>query len=316
MAISRVQEGELRIQKQNEVQNWSREAEAQRRELYRRSGFDSKQRAGRLVNIDGMLSQGNDAANPQATVPKLSDDAVASVHVPGSGRVSAPPVERGHRELIESVYQAIPEQHRALFLETSLQVGQHTMEELERNPSGLAEAKFSDEFEQQLLAAEQRALAPITHDDVHPNREALEGMRLRISMMMYGAERYLRDHIEGMGETIELDQDTRAAIAELKEMLADWPEGHTERFSYSEVVEGDNGERQVVERSNVQLTRQQAEELLQKLQQQLEVTGGMTTMARLEMQKRVQEHRRAMDALSNILKNMHDTQKTMINNVR
>ena len=112
-----------------------------------------------------------------------------------------------------------------------------------------------------------------------------------------------------MAETIDTD------VAELNDMLADWPEGSSQSFTWHEASKDENGNWSIVEKSGT-LSKEQAEQLKTKLEAD---SQGLNSMSAIEMQMlqvQVQDYQQAMTTLSNVMKAYDDNLKGIIQNVK
>ena len=112
-----------------------------------------------------------------------------------------------------------------------------------------------------------------------------------------------------MAETIDTDS------AELADMLANWPEGSSQTFTWHEAVKDDSGNWSIVEKTAT-LSKEQAEDLSHKLSAD---SQGLNSMSAIEMQMlqvQVQDYQQAMTTLSNVMKSHDDNLKGIIQNVK
>lgn len=131
---------------------------------------------------------------------------------------------------------------------------------------------------------------------------------------MYGHEQNLRDYFDKLAAEQRLASELRTDVAVLDELLADMEPGETEVFSYREVFFNEDGTQTVVTHQDVEMSKEQIEALKEKLQGQIETLGQIENRDMTKIQVMVQRWQQAMTALSNILQNIHDTQRGIIAN--
>lgn len=112
-----------------------------------------------------------------------------------------------------------------------------------------------------------------------------------------------------MGETVETD------AAELGDMLANWPEGSQQQFTWHETVKDENGNYSIVEKTGT-LTKEQAEELYNTLKASANDLQSITAIEQQMLQVQVQDYQQAMTTLSNVMKAYDDNLKGIIQNVK
>lgn len=134
---------------------------------------------------------------------------------------------------------------------------------------------------------------------------------------MYGVELNLKNYFQKVQDGQDLAAELRTDAAELEEALADWPDdGSTEMFSYREVQYNEDGSYTVVDHKNVEMTKAEAKALLDKLKGHIASLGQFEQRQMAQLQMMVNRYQQAMNTLSNIMKNMSDTHKAIIGNVK
>ena len=114
-----------------------------------------------------------------------------------------------------------------------------------------------------------------------------------------------------------VSEDLRTDQADIRSALADWPDdGSTEFFDYREVKFNDDGSYAIVEHYDVELTKAEAEALLMELEGQIASMGQFDQRSMYTLQNMVQKFQQAMNIASNIMKQQHETEKAIIQNVR
>ncbi len=134
---------------------------------------------------------------------------------------------------------------------------------------------------------------------------------------VWGVEQYLH---EFMGKAVSREgaaSEVRAGISELEGMLTDWPDdGSTQLFSYREVVINQDGTVSYIDHQNVALTKEQAEELLGKLKGQLDSLSVFINRDQMQLQMLVHKYQQVTTTASNIMKNVDETRKGIISNLK
>lgn len=120
------------------------------------------------------------------------------------------------------------------------------------------------------------------------------------------AENEVFDIAQQIQENLDAKKQLRADIAELRDIITNdsWPA----KFSYHD----ENGNEVAV----VLSTLDEAKALLEKLEQSLQTLSDISQMMQLELQDAMNKQQQAMQILSNIMKNQHDTLKAIIQNMR
>ena len=107
-------------------------------------------------------------------------------------------------------------------------------------------------------------------------------------------------------------KDLRADMADVRETLANWPEGaETQTFYWTEY--DDYGKPTEYQED---LAREQAEALYDSLASQEATMSDLNQLQTMDLQALEQRQQEVMEAMSNILKILHDTAKAIIGNLR
>jgi hypothetical protein len=142
---------------------------------------------------------------------------------------------------------------------------------------------------------------------------AVQGM---LFMSMVGVEQDLADFAKMAKGKIELAGEMRTDITELQDMITDWPEGtETQHFEWTEVTYDDDG-KMIVTQKEADLTKEEAGEVRDKLEGLLASHKDINQMDQFELQQMTEDYQRAMNTLTAMLKNMHDTMKAIIQNTK
>jgi len=199
-------------------------------------------------------------------------------------------------------------------------------EKLERAATELGEAAYNEtqSYPPDVAITEASAGLQQSADNAYEVYMTSTGQQQRdqasnqaLLMGMWGPQTALQNFFHKVVGRDALSGEVRSDVAELKDMLADWPDdGSTQTFSYHEVIENPDGTVTVVEHNNVQLTKAEAEALLERMQGQVETLGSIATRDQFKLQYMVQRNQQAINTLSNILKNQDETRKGIIGNVK
>jgi hypothetical protein len=115
---------------------------------------------------------------------------------------------------------------------------------------------------------------------------------------------------------IELASEMRTDIAELQDMITGWPEGtEKQHFEWTEVTYDDDG-KMIVTQKEADLTKEEAGELRDKLEGLLASHKDVNEMDQFQLQQMTEEYQRALNTLTTMLKEMHDTMKSIIQNTK
>lgn len=155
----------------------------------------------------------------------------------------------------------------------------------------------------------------MTHSG-HDQRDA--ATREFMFVAMAGFENDISEFGLMVQEKTEQSRQTREEIAELQEMLSDWPEEPsdlTEEFTYTEVVFNEDGTistRPVTEN----ITKAEAENLLNELENTRMSLREMTEMQTFDLQSMAESWQQALQLISAIFEDQHKTRTAMINNAK
>lgn len=235
-------------------------------------------------------------------------DEVVSIKLTDGTRLELPRLSEGQYAEIDAILsQATPEQAEHL-VRTGQQLGATAYAELD---AGRAEPPFSLTANHAAQTAYETFVVTVKHAK---NEEAAHGAML---FGMYGVELNLKSYFEKVQGEQKVASDLRTDVAELEEMIADWPDdGSTEVFDYREVIFNEDGTITVVEHKDVEMTKAEAQALVEKLEGQIENLGQFDNREMMELQMMVNRYQQAMNTMSNIMKNMQDTHKAIIGNIR
>ncbi|MEM6532638.1 MAG: hypothetical protein AAF654_08435 [Myxococcota bacterium] len=135
---------------------------------------------------------------------------------------------------------------------------------------------------------------------------------------LFGFEQDIMRFAEDLKRKIDTKDEVKVQQTELDTMLQDWPEvpaDATEEFTYMQVTENEDGSITTLEVTE-NLTREEAEQLSTELGHVIDRLTSQTELQQYDLQDLYSGWQRSYQMLSEILKNMHDTQKAMIQNTR
>lgn len=133
---------------------------------------------------------------------------------------------------------------------------------------------------------------------------------------LWGFEQIITDYVMKIDKEQKMADEIRADIAELQELWDEWPEGEeTQIFTYHEVLDDGNGNKELIERT-VEINKEQAQELFRTLE---EADRTLATFGPAEQQViQVVTHgwQQAMNTLSNVLKHYDETLRNILQNTK
>ncbi len=114
---------------------------------------------------------------------------------------------------------------------------------------------------------------------------------------------------------LNMKTELRTQLAEVRDMVANWPEGaETQTFTYTS-YDVDTSTGKVTENVRTEeLTKEQAVALQERMQSQLDTLSDITQMQQLDLQQKYQAQGQAMQTMSEIMRSSHDTMKNTIAN--
>lgn len=154
--------------------------------------------------------------------------------------------------------------------------------------------------------------------------EATNGMlMLGLSDSQIDLKRF-GDELSG---NIKAKQDKREEIMDVRGMIADYPKGWTQQENADGKLVFDKDNNPVMEASftytdadgmkkTETLTKTQADDLLSSLESQLSTIGDMTQLMQMNLEQALQKEQQFYQIMSNIMKMMHDTAKSIIQNLK
>ena len=133
---------------------------------------------------------------------------------------------------------------------------------------------------------------------------------------MIGVETDLGEFARMVQGKTKLAGELRTDMTELRNAISEWPEGGGKQyFEWTEVKYDKDGNMSVTEHKG-ELTKGEAENKLKDLEEQQGTLRDMTEMDKFQLQQMTHDYQQAMNTLTAMLKNMHDTMKATIANVK
>jgi len=235
---------------------------------------------------------------------------VGSLNFGGGARIDIPSMGQSDRDLATRLFGSVSSDGQNRLDGMSEKLGQALYQETASNAQGIKTGSFSSGFTQ--TVSEASTLYVNTTGNGQQDT-AIQGVMF---MGMLGIEKRLADFAGVAKGKIELAGETRTDMAELRDMIAKWPEGTDKQtVSWTEVKTDKDGNLVVTEHTE-ELTKKEAETLLKDLDGQLSNIRDMNEMDRFDLQKMTEDYQQAMNTLTAMLKEMHDTMKAIIQNVK
>ncbi|MEO1170888.1 MAG: hypothetical protein AAFX94_02400 [Myxococcota bacterium] len=148
------------------------------------------------------------------------------------------------------------------------------------------------------------------------NRDEAENAIMGAALFSF--EQDIMRFAEDLQYKLDVRSNVNVEKTELDEMLAEWPEvptDHEEEFTYTQVIENEDGSISTLEVTE-SLSKEEAEALSTELGHQIDRLDDTTELQKYDLQELYSGWQRAYQMLSEILKNMHDTQKAIIQNAK
>ena len=229
-------------------------------------------------------------------------EAQRKVEVSQGETILLPAFDPAQKQHVVSIFQqATPEQQASL-----AEAGNQLVQGLVAHSEGLR-AGGAVQIPEPLQADVGRALEEYvtTRGEADAN-EAVSGL---VEMAITSAETDLYDFAEQLQGNLDAKKNKREEIADFRDQLAD-AEYNADGKATFDIID-ENGEVKQVE-----MTKDQAEAHLEKLETQLATLGDMTQMMQMRLQDAMNKQAQAIQTLSAIMKSIHDTAKAVIQNMR
>jgi hypothetical protein len=298
-------QGQVIRQASDEVEHLKR-----RKELNQVSGFDRES----PETFSGIGRHDLSALKKQDGAPSTigNDASQKAVYALADGQtLELPRLSESDREKIAATFATIDPAKRPQLEQAGMGLGAAIFAELEGKPIGVAVSSISAGLQSSIDQTYETYLLTTGQSNAS---NATEGV---LFAGMNGVEQNLYDFFEEVQDRQSQANELRTDITELESMLAEWPDGQeTQLFSWHEIVFSEDGTTTVVEHKNEPLTKEQAQELLDKLNTQQDSMSTISTQDQFKLQQMTEKYQQAMETLSNILKSQDDTQKGIISNIK
>ena len=147
-------------------------------------------------------------------------------------------------------------------------------------------------------------------------KEQDEAVNSYLFMGIAGMEQNLNDFAGQVQQKQEIASDLRLDSTELQEILAEWPEGaETQEVTWHDVTVNDDGTVTVVEKT-ANLTKQEAENLLNEINDTRATLTNMNEMDRFTLQQDYEKYNQGFNILSAIIKSQHESLRSIANNMK
>ncbi len=270
------------------------------------------QRVDRVLNKE-QISQQLDAVKVQQRLSLFTSNSferVGQVRFTDGSLIAVPSTSQEDQETLTKLFGAVPPDGRAKLDQVTSDLGKAIYDETANNPAGIETGSFSAGFNSTvgLAASTFTEVTGMTGQDTQ-----VQGV---LFMSMIGVEQDLGDFARMVHGKTQLAGELRTDLTELREALSDWPDdGSKQTFSWTEVTYDKDGNMHVSQHTE-ELTKKEAETLMDKLDEQLSTMRDMTEMDKFQLQQMVHNYQKAMNTLTAMLKNMHDTMRAIIQNVK
>lgn len=270
------------------------------------------QRVDRVLNKE-QISQQLEAVNVQQRLSLFTSNSferAGQVRFSDGNSISVPSTSQQDQQMLNKLFGSVPPDARAKLDQATSDLGQAIYAETKSNPEGIKTGSFSTGFTSTVgLAASIFAQATgMTGEDTQ-----VQGL---LFMSMIGVEQNMGDFARMVQGKTKLAGELRTDMTELRNAISEWPEdGGKQHFEWTEVKYDSDGNMTVTHHKG-DLTKKEAESKLKDLDEQLGTLRDMTEMDKFQLQQMVHDYQQAMNTLTAMLKNMHDTMKATIANVK
>lgn len=215
----------------------------------------------------------------------------------------APPLDAPTRASIEAFYGAYGPSERVALQAASLELGKAL---LNAGPAGATSSALQ----------EASATTLATYLTTTGSDDRAQTSQDFMRMALGGMEAYLRGFAEKVQANTGIAKELRTTLTELRDMLADWPAGaDKQHFTWTEVTYDDRGNPTLATKE-ADLTKQEAQQLLERLEEQLATTSEMSEIAKFDLQAKYQDYQQAVQTLAGIQKQVHDDASKIIHNLK
>ncbi|MFC1611003.1 hypothetical protein ACFL6C_08595 [Myxococcota bacterium] len=236
---------------------------------------------------------------------------VESLKLNDGTRLDVPSMNEQDRVTAETLFGSVPPEKQTDLQESFDALAQGIRDEAEDNVEGIETGSFSSGLINQLGQSLEVYMLSSGTDQAD---NAVQGVMFGA---MVGIEQELGNFAKDFQNKLHLAGDVRTDITELRDELADWPDDGSKRsFSWTEVTFDENGKMIVTEHTNVALSKEDAQALMEKLEQQLATLTEMNDLQKFDLQRMTHDYQQALSTLSALLKSQHDSLMAIIRNVK
>ncbi len=299
MEVKRIQSG----QPVSQIGTEKAQDQRHRRELYKTSAFDT---AGSRQDLSALNPE---KAKAQAeTVDAINDQQPRSLsyRLPNGTLLEIPCLCGAERKSVDRIYERLQAEQRDELVTVARRLSKGCLEAAAQGPEALQSASAA--LKQDASAVE--TLVAIAEDEGYD--VASKGMLVGIEAM----EQNISDVFKFMEQKQATVDGSRSELVELRQMLGDWPDdGSKQTFTYHELVNNPDGSISAVEHKDAELTKEQAQDLVDSLDSTVESALSLSAMEQSRVQVMVNQYQQAVTAVSNIMKDVLDA-KEFLNNLR
>jgi len=278
-----------------------------RRDLHAKTGFDKS--AGRhdlsALDPEKAKAQRDAATQGAAEKPRHID-----YRLDNGELLEIPQMSQADEERVERIFSRASPDKRVELERSMSKLGGAALEEAAAAPAGGDLGQASGALTHSTVDAYTKYVLT-TGSDKHA--ETTQGF---MKAAVGGVETYLQDFFGGLQKKQAAGAEVRTDVTELRGMIGEWPaDGSPQHFTYRELETGKDGSVKLVEHEAT-LTRDQAQSLVGKLEQEIETAGTVTLMDQNKLQVMVNKYQQAITTLSNIIKSRDEQLRSVISNIR
>lgn len=271
-------------------------------ELFKESSFDSN--GGGRVDLSALKET---KATDESVAPEAERPLPRNIMLPNGTLIEIPTVADVERRRTLEVMRRVRPENREKTELVARAFAQALIDDA-NSPQGLSPTSFG------LASTPAHKQAEEVSNINNANRSHEDATTDALNYGMYGLEKNLREFVTMLETEREMGEEIRADLLVLKDVINEWPgEGGTQTFKYHELVVHEDGTKELVEKT-VELTREEAISLANKLEAQEGSLGATNTVNQMVLQRIVQGYQEGMSTLSNIMKTYDENLRGIISN--
>jgi hypothetical protein len=225
-------------------------------------------------------------------------------------RVDVPSMSEEDRNTAGRIFASIPTEKQAAVQAAFDALANAIYDESKKNPQGIQVGSFSSGLTNQLNQSTE--VFVVTTGKAQAD-QAVQGVMFGA---MIGIEQDLGNFAQNVQDRLNLAGTVRTDVTELRNELSDWDDPNEKRhFEWTEVTFDEAGNMHV-EKKEGDLDKKEAEELLEKLEMQMETLSDMNEMMKFDLQQKTHDYQQALGTLSGLLKASHESLMAIIRNVK